>query len=89
MWLILTAWLQQEDIILNMALGQRSISINISATAVKTQDFLNVLVFVMANSELCNTFVNFMVMCFNCIRESGNPLGLPSDVCPFSGSIRF
>ena len=42
-WLILIAWLQQEDIILNMALGHRSISINISATAVKTQDFLECL----------------------------------------------
>lgn len=41
--LILTTWLQQEGIILNLALGQRSVSTNISATSVKIQDFLECL----------------------------------------------
>lgn len=42
--LILTTWLQQEGIILNLALGQRSVSTNISATSVKKiQDFLECL----------------------------------------------
>lgn len=41
--LILTTWLQQEGIILNLALGQKSVSINISATSMKIQDSLECL----------------------------------------------
>ena len=77
-----------KKIILNPALGQRIISVNISAMSIKMQGFSgNVLVFILASSELCNMCVNFIVIWFNCIKyivsraESDFALNCSCELC--------
>lgn len=46
-----------------------------------TRFFWNVFIFILANSELCNTSLNFAVVWFSCIKENDNTLGLLKPVC--------